>query len=150
MFVKIKQVTSKCKLSRFAEQIPKYQRHFNTSSSSSAPTALVTGGNRGIGLQACKQLHDNGFNVIMGTRDLTKGAEAISSCFNNDANINLLSLDISDPYSVSDAVKYIEHNYDNIDVLVNNAGSNLDNKSNKIISQKDKIINTIQTNYYGT
>eukprot|EP01083_Nonionella_stella_P234809 826285_1 len=91
-------------------------------------TALVTGGNRGIGLQACKQLCDNGYHVIMSTRCLDRGNASIEKHFVEDRkdHISLLKLDINDPYSITDAVKEIEEKYDNIDLLVNNAGIHYD------------------------
>ena len=60
--------------------------------------------------------------------------------------VTLLQLDISDTYSISDAVKHIESNYDPIDIVVNNAGINLSTSSNT-----RKMLNeTLSTNYYGT
>lgn len=62
--------------------------------------------------------------------------------------VSLLQLDISDIYSISDAVKQVERNYDSIDILVNNAGINL---STRPLDSVRKMVNeTLSTNYYGT
>jgi len=118
------------------------------STTSFTKTALVTGGNRGIGLEVCKQLSDMGINVIMGTRKLENGVNALEKEFTKEQRdrVTLLQLDISDTYSISDAVKHVESNYDPIDIVVNNAGINLSTSPNS-----RKMLNeTLSTNYYGT
>eukprot|EP01083_Nonionella_stella_P303011 1047133_1 len=70
-------------------------------------TALVTGGNRGIGLQVCKQLAINGHHVIMTTRKLENGLAALQKHFDKDGRgrVQLLELDITDSSSISAAVQ---------------------------------------------
>eukprot|EP01083_Nonionella_stella_P093332 261545_1 len=126
--------------------------HFSTSPE--RKTALVTGGNRGIGLRACEHLCDSGFNVIMTSRNLDSGKAVIKENFSKDRSdkISLLQLDISDPSSITNTVKYIEQNVDKIDVLVNNAGIhyNYTPFTNTGLSKPEKIANTLVTNFVGT
>ena len=85
--------------------------------------AFVTGGNRGIGLEVCRQLIDLGFEVYMGSRDMEKGLSAyygITTLLNR--RIHVVEIDVSSESSISDAVKGCPP----LDVFINNAGARLD------------------------
>lgn len=75
--------------------------------------ALVTGGNRGIGLAIAKGLKDQGLDVIIGARQASEGKAAAQ-----EIGTQYVSLDVSDPQSITAALDQIGP----IDVLVNNAG----------------------------
>ena len=83
-------------------------------------TALVTGGNRGIGLAIAEGLAAKGVHVIIGARDLAAGQEAAEK-IGGDA----IQLDMADPASVFDAVREAGRG---VDILVNNAGVLLDER----------------------
>jgi NAD(P)-dependent dehydrogenase (short-subunit alcohol dehydrogenase family) len=82
-------------------------------------TALVTGGNRGIGLEICKQLRAKGFTVVMGSRDMEKGMAA-ASVFND--SVIAKQLDVTSEESIQSLFSYLETVFGNLDVLINNAG----------------------------
>lgn len=82
-------------------------------------TILITGGNRGIGFEAGRQLDKLGHRVIIGSRDLEKGNKAVLD-FSNNAIAK--QLDVTDPESILDLVGFINDRYDKLDVLINNAG----------------------------
>jgi NAD(P)-dependent dehydrogenase (short-subunit alcohol dehydrogenase family) len=82
--------------------------------------ALVTGGNRGIGLEVVRLLGRMGLEVILGSRDLDAGAAATSSL--GLQGITPLRLDVADPRSV-EAARDALGPY-GIDVVVNNAAVN--------------------------
>lgn len=82
--------------------------------------ALVTGGNRGIGLEVVRLLRDRGLEVFLGTRDLEAGAVAAASL--DRAGITPVLLDVSDPDSVRRARDAVGP--EGVDVLVNNAAVN--------------------------
>jgi NAD(P)-dependent dehydrogenase (short-subunit alcohol dehydrogenase family) len=84
-------------------------------------TILVTGGNRGIGFQICKQLDALGHFVIMGSRNLETGKNAIS---NLSVNSVVRQVDVNDEESIRELVSYISSTYGKLDVLINNAGIN--------------------------
>lgn len=81
--------------------------------------ALVTGANKGIGLQIAKDLAAHGFTVLVGSRDLARGEEAAKT-ITGDARA--VALDVTDAKSISAAAERIRKELGRLDVLVNNAG----------------------------
>jgi NAD(P)-dependent dehydrogenase (short-subunit alcohol dehydrogenase family) len=82
-------------------------------------SALVTGGNRGIGLEICRQLNARGFRVILCSRDLEKGLAAAESI---GKNVVARQLDITNEVSIQRLFEYLKLENGNLDVLINNAG----------------------------
>ena len=88
-------------------------------------TALITGANKGIGLETAKQLLQNGFHVYLGSRDFKNGAEAAEKLKSEGfANVEALQLDVTDENSVKAAREKIGKRIEALDVLINNAGIN--------------------------
>jgi NAD(P)-dependent dehydrogenase (short-subunit alcohol dehydrogenase family) len=85
-------------------------------------TALVTGGNRGIGLEACRQLAEAGMRVVLAARDPEKGEDAARKLRDRGLEVTPEQLDVADPRSVGDCVRRLADAGIEIDVLVNNAG----------------------------
>ncbi|KAF3641349.1 (+)-neomenthol dehydrogenase [Capsicum annuum] len=89
--------------------------------------AVVTGGNKGIGYETCRQLASKGVVVVLTSRDEKKGIEAIerlkkeTNITNND-QILFHQLDVMDPTSISSLVDFIKTKFERLDILVNNAG----------------------------
>jgi NAD(P)-dependent dehydrogenase (short-subunit alcohol dehydrogenase family) len=83
------------------------------------PTALVTGANKGIGLQIAKDLAAEGFTVLVGSRSLENGQQAATSIGDG---ARAVQLDVTDQASISAAAEYIRSEFGQLDVLVNNAG----------------------------
>lgn len=82
-------------------------------------TIIVTGGNRGIGLEICKQLDAFGHRVIMGSRNAIQGHDAVKGL---DTNIIVKQLDVTDKQSISSLRNFVEKEFGKLDVLINNAG----------------------------
>ena len=82
------------------------------------PVALVTGANQGIGLQIAKELVENGFTVLVGSRNLARG-EAAAKEIGSDAHA--LQLDVTGRASIDAAAKRIRDEFGRLDVLVQNA-----------------------------
>ena len=82
-------------------------------------TAIITGGNKGIGLAVAKDLISKNYKVIIGCRDISKGKMAEEYL---GKNAHFLELDLSKPASVLQFVKQINTHFSEIDVLYNNAG----------------------------
>lgn len=80
--------------------------------------ALVTGGNRGIGLEVVRQLRDLGMEVLLGARDQDAGAAAVASIGGD--GIVPVRIDVADPASVRAARDTL--GAEGIEALVNNAG----------------------------
>jgi NAD(P)-dependent dehydrogenase (short-subunit alcohol dehydrogenase family) len=83
------------------------------------PVALVTGANRGIGLEIATQLAARGLTVLVGSRDLARG-EAAAGRIAGDARA--IALDVTDADSIAAAAAQIRRTLGRLDVLVNNAG----------------------------
>lgn len=81
-------------------------------------TALVTGGNRGIGFAACRGLAKEGLKVWLGSRDEKNGREAAEKLRAEGLDVSHLAIDVSDPKSIASAAQQAG----GVDVLINNAG----------------------------
>lgn len=83
------------------------------------PVALVTGANKGIGLQIAKDLAAHGFTVLVGSRNLKHGETAAKSV---GVDAHALQLDVTNQASIAAAAERIRSELGRLDVLVNNAG----------------------------
>lgn len=86
-------------------------------------TALVTGANRGLGIEVVRQLAELGATVFLGSRDLGKGEAAAAGI---DGDVRAVELDVTDDASVEAAAISVAAEIEHLDVLVNNAGGNFD------------------------
>lgn len=84
--------------------------------------ALVTGANRGLGLEISRQLASKGHTVIMGSRDLAKCEAAAENLREGEAEVHVVPIDVGDAANIAAAVKTIGDRFGVLDVLVNNAG----------------------------
>ena len=84
--------------------------------------ALVTGANRGIGFEICRQLARKSIRVILTARNVQKGNEAVNQLRTEGLDVTFVQLDVTDEQSVRDAAEYVEKNQGRLDILVNNAG----------------------------
>lgn len=108
-------------------------------------TILVTGGNRGIGLEICRQLDEMGQIVILGSRDLVKGMAAARSL---SKKIIVRQLDVTDEESVLNLFESVKTKFGKLDVLINNAGIGEHPEENKNgILARTK--NYMEENIYG-
>jgi NAD(P)-dependent dehydrogenase (short-subunit alcohol dehydrogenase family) len=85
-------------------------------------TALVTGGNRGIGLAITRRLAELGHLVLLGSRDLQAGEHAADSLRGPRLDVAAVHLDLNDPVTIEAAINHFHKSGRNVDVLVNNAG----------------------------
>ena len=84
--------------------------------------AVVTGANRGLGLETCRQLAARGLKVILTSRDAAKGQAAAERLVGEGVDLVFHQLDVTDPESAGRLARYIENSVGRLDVLVNNAG----------------------------
>jgi enoyl-[acyl-carrier-protein] reductase (NADH) len=82
--------------------------------------AIVTGGNKGIGLEICRQLASNGVFVILTARDEKRGNDAVEK-LNRDyglTNIIFHQLDVTDPLSIASLAGFVQNQFGKLDILV--------------------------------
>lgn len=121
------------------------------------PVALVTGANKGIGLQIAKDLAAHGFTALVGSRDLENGEAAAKSI---GVAAHAVQLDVTDQASIAAAAERIRNEFGRLDVLVNNAaishtgkpGTPLEEliKSNRAsVASLDEVRAVFETNVFG-
>src|SRR4051812_12557703 len=88
----------------------------------SSRVAVVTGANRGIGLEISKELARKGLQVILTSRDPKKGEAAAQKLAQEGLKVQSHPLDVQDPQSIENFARYITKEIGRVDVLVNNAG----------------------------
>ncbi|KAK4483456.1 hypothetical protein RD792_010645, partial [Penstemon davidsonii] len=137
--------------------------------------AVVTGGNKGIGLEICRQLASKGISVVLTARNEKKGAEAVDKLKKSGLSdfVMFHQLDILDLESCSVLAEFIKSQIGKLDILVNNAGvsgiisedadafstalvgvlgssgGTKDNWNDVVIQTYDLAASTLETNYYG-
>lgn len=106
---------------------------------------LVTGGNRGIGLEICRQLAKLGHEVIMGTRDLDKGKLAAEKI---GLPIDVQAIDVTNTSHIEKLGLYLAEAYSSLDVLINNAGIGIGSNG---VARADltEVKDIMETNFYG-
>jgi NAD(P)-dependent dehydrogenase (short-subunit alcohol dehydrogenase family) len=85
-------------------------------------TALVTGGNRGIGLKTAELLAREGITTVITARNAKEGSQAISDIQNEGLPIHCVALDVADPEAIAETVAIVCRDFGPIGVLINNAG----------------------------
>jgi len=115
--------------------------------------AVVTGANRGIGLEIVRQLSRQGLIAVIACRDRSKGLEAAQSLGSEGLDAPVVSLDVTDPANIRGAIAEVMGLFGRIDVLVNNAGILLDGPSSgadSVAEVPEPIVReTLQTNLIG-
>jgi len=112
--------------------------------------AVVTGGNRGIGLEICRQLARLGIAVILASRDEAKGQLAAQRLRKEGLDLNVMRLDVTDHDGIRAFAGQVEKNFGGVDILVNNAGIMADPKGTRVLdSEVETYRRTLEVNFYG-
>jgi NAD(P)-dependent dehydrogenase (short-subunit alcohol dehydrogenase family) len=108
--------------------------------------ALVSGGNRGIGLEICRQLAERGIALILGSRDEVGGKEAAEKL---PGNVVARQLDVADEESVDRLASFVEKEFGRLDILVNNAGILNDEGQRGVDADLNRVREALETNLLG-
>jgi NAD(P)-dependent dehydrogenase (short-subunit alcohol dehydrogenase family) len=110
--------------------------------------ALVTGGNRGIGYEICKELALAGCHVILASRNEVDGRSAVSKLGFGE-KIVFHELDVADAKSIEALYDWVVNNFSRLDILINNAGIYLD-EGVSVFDVDEKVMrDTMEVNFYG-
>lgn len=110
-------------------------------------TALVTGANRGIGLEVCRQLASQGLRVLLTGRSAPAVSDAVKSLASSGLDLQGEVLDVASQESVLACAARLDARGEHVDVLVNNAGIYPDGDLLSIASEV--LTETMAINFYG-
>ncbi|WP_369175204.1 SDR family oxidoreductase [Streptomyces sp. R28] len=111
-------------------------------------SVLITGANKGLGLETARRLGEQGWTVFLGSRDEARGQAAADKLTADGAKVVMVPLDVTSDTSVADAVRLVREHTDRLDVLINNAGA-----PGRLVAPADatgeEIHSVYDTNVYG-
>lgn len=115
---------------------------------STLPIALITGANKGLGFETARQLGRLRHTVLLGARDHARGQQAAEQLCSEGVDAHFVPLDVTDPASILAAARLIEDRYGRLDVLINNAGVQLDDVPPSRLPE-EVLHRTLDTNVVG-
>ena len=113
--------------------------------------ALITGANKGIGLETARQLGAQDITVLLGARDLAKGESAAATLKKEGIDARAVKLNLDDSADYTTVASAIEREFGVLDILVNNAGIFIDNRNGNRTStvSAEVLRKTFDTNLFG-
>ncbi len=112
-------------------------------------TVLITGANRGLGLETARQMGKLGYHVYLGVRDLAKGESVAADLAKEGIESEAVLLDMANPATIAPAIERIAAKSGSLDALVNNAGVNLDEGRKASEIPVDAIRETYEINVFN-
>jgi NAD(P)-dependent dehydrogenase (short-subunit alcohol dehydrogenase family) len=114
-----------------------------------APAIVVTGGNRGIGFEICRQLAARGARVVLTARKPAAGTAAIKKLAAQKLAAEFHPLDVTDAKSIAALRDFLDNTYGRIDVLINNAGIIAKGEAPALEVDLAIVRTTLETNALG-
>jgi NAD(P)-dependent dehydrogenase (short-subunit alcohol dehydrogenase family) len=112
--------------------------------------ALVTGGNKGIGLEISRNLANAGCVVLLGARNVERGQQAVLQLRQAGlADVHPIEIDVTKQDAITAAAQLIEKDYGRLDILVNNAGISLHGDGLPSMADVDVVQKIFDTNFFG-
>lgn len=113
-------------------------------------TVLITGANKGIGFETAKQMAQLGYFVYLGSRDKTKGIDAINKLRSlGISNVESIEIDVTNINSIKQAKRELENKIEVLDVLINNAGISGERPQNASGIELENLRKVFETNFFG-
>lgn len=114
--------------------------------------ALITGANKGLGLEMSRQLGQYGLTILIASRNLEAAKTAATNLYNEGVSTQAIALDVTSSTQIQSAFQEISDSFGKLDILINNAGVFLDGDwltSNASSVSIDIIRQTFNTNFFG-
>jgi NAD(P)-dependent dehydrogenase (short-subunit alcohol dehydrogenase family) len=111
--------------------------------------ALVTGANRGLGFETCRQLAQLGLTVMLSARDLTKGEVAAKQLIERGLDVIFYELDVLNQSHMNRIIRQIEQRFGRLDVLVNNAAILYDTWQSAVNAKLEIVNQALASNLFG-
>lgn len=118
-------------------------------SASTPLVALVTGANRGIGLEVARQLAQREIQVVLGSRDLARGEAAASPLQRAGLAVFPYQLDITDQQSMNHLLAEMTRRFGKLDLLINNAAILYDTWQTATDADLAVVHGAMETNLFG-
>ena len=117
---------------------------------SSQRVALVTGGNKGLGLETCRRLGEAGLTVLLGARNAEAGETAAAALKEKGHDVRFLAVDLGAPETFAAVASRIDGEFGRLDVLVNNAGIYDKQDAAPGVADLAAVRRTFETNFFQT
>ena len=117
--------------------------------SASGPIIVVTGGNRGIGFEVCRQLCARGARIVLTARKTAAGTAAIEKLAKEKLTAEFHALDVTDGKSITALRDFLTDRYGHLDVLINNAGIIAKGEDDALKVDLAVVRTTLETNTLG-
>lgn len=117
-----------------------------------AKVALISGANKGLGLETARQLGKLGYAVLLGSRDALKGEVAARQLRDDGVDARVVKLDVTRQAEIDAAAAMVEREFGKLDVLVNNAGVMIEKGWTKNTTSETTMENlraTFETNLFA-
>jgi len=115
----------------------------------SAEVALVTGSNKGIGLEIVRQLAGRGMTVFLAARDPGRRDRAVATLLSEGLDVRPVTLDVTGPATIQAAAAHVGAEFGRLDVLVNNAGVSGTGTGSPSSADLDSVQAVFDTNVFG-
>ncbi|PKR90019.1 short-chain dehydrogenase [Pleomorphomonas diazotrophica] len=112
--------------------------------------ALVTGANKGIGLEIVRQLAEAGVQVLLGARDVGRGQAAADGLASKGLKVEAIQIDVTDGKSIATAAAAVRGRQGRLDILVNNAGIVDAEDGPPTMASPEAARRIMETNFIGT
>src|ERR1041384_6141359 len=110
------------------------------------PVIVVTGGNRGIGFEICRQLASREAQVVLTARKPEAGEQAVKKLAAQNLSVRFHPLNVTTPESIAALRDFLERPFGRLDVLINNAGIITDEEAAGLEVKLATVRTTLETN----